>query len=164
MISTRCCRTAAWAMGIEGKSLQVVDAPHQAFRRGARGRVQGHPTKTSAKVRQSSRAAATLQAARERGWPGAVLDAVDEQWLPRPVNLRKVPAGGVPNRARQSPRRPRRRPAGPLLGLGKFKIWGPDMRRRGNKARLRRWSCAGKQPGRAWPATAGSASGSAEGG
>jgi hypothetical protein len=47
--------------------------------------------------------AATLQAAGDRGSPGSVLDAVDEQRLPRPVSRRQDPAGGEPNRARPWP-------------------------------------------------------------
>jgi hypothetical protein len=41
--------------------------------------------------------------ARDRGWPGSVLDAVDEQRLPRPVSRRQDPAGGEPNRVRPGP-------------------------------------------------------------
>jgi hypothetical protein len=43
-MSTRYRWTASWALGHKGNILQVVEAPHQAFRCGAHGRAQGLPT------------------------------------------------------------------------------------------------------------------------
>jgi hypothetical protein len=118
-----------WALGLEGKAPpEVVDAPHQAFRCGAHVRVQGlpavgRPREDAGGVPELARGGDLAGGrrpgmARSGACSGREAATTAGKSTERPSRRRAKPR-------ETGPRRPRRRPTGPLLGLAEIRDWWP---------------------------------------